>query len=374
MGVESDLVLHPVYARKAERLTAKARKYGVTQRIRCCPKPRLKAKGNSSSRQKRHLEILWEERALSHSEDCSRKSRQMISVFRNDPGSVTLEAIPFEISRCCTSCNVANRQNSRQSLPTKAEYQRFAQQFVDLIVDPKRPWLVRYVVTGGLDRIPTDEEIDSGDFALRVLNRLRRLEQEGTEIIETSLYEALSDGDREFLVPYTRKWAEVAGFSREELRMLLKMGKSSSLKQSFKELNSKFAFRSGGKTKITHSQLGKIVNRAEQLRPAIEKVLKELSSQTSHTLEEILSYYRQDFPEACDFLTLHIQRLRQAFNNNRVVNRATTRISARARALADAMAGTDYDLAFSTSIDKVRAARRLARSQGPPENSPKISD
>ena len=255
-----------------------------------------------------------------------------------------------------------------------AEYQRFAEQFVDLIVDPKRPWLVRYIVTGGLDRIPTDEEIDSGDFALRVLNRIRRLEQEGTEIIEASLYEALSDGDKDFLVPYTRKWAKKAGFSREELRMLLKMGKSSSLRQSFKKLNSKFAFRSGGKTKIPHSQLGKILSRAEQLRPAIEKILQEQFSDTSHTLEEILGYCRKDFPEACDFLTLHIQRFRQAFNHNRVVSRAKTRISARAGVLADAMAGTDYGLAFSTSIEKVGEARRATRRQGPPLDSPQISD
>jgi hypothetical protein len=267
-------------------------------------------------------------------------------------------------------CPIVGEHPSR---PRNSEYQHFAEQFVELIVDPKRPWLVRYIVTGGLNRIPTDEEIDSGDFALRVLNYMRRLEREGTEIIEASLYKALNDGDREFLVPYTRKWAEETGFSREELRMLLKMGESSSLRQSFKELNSTFAFRSGGKTKITRSQLGKIVNKAEQLRPAIEKILQEQSSDTSHTLEEILGYCRKDFPEACDFLTLHIQLFRQACNHNRVVSRATTRIPARARVLADAMAGTDYGLAFSTSIEKVGEARRAARRQAPLD-SPPISD
>ena len=49
-----------------------------------------------------------------------------------------------------------------------AEYQTFAEQFVDLLVDPKQRWFVRYIVMGGLDHIPTDGEIDSGDFALRV--------------------------------------------------------------------------------------------------------------------------------------------------------------------------------------------------------------
>jgi hypothetical protein len=266
------------------------------------------------------------------------------------------------------------RQSTRSKKPSDAEYQRFAEQFVDFILDPKRPWLVRYIVAGGLNDIPTDEEMDSGDFSLRVLNRIDRLDKEGTEIIEASLYHALNERDKEFLIPYTRRWAHEAGFSREELKQLLKMGNSSSLKRSFKELNSKFAFRSGGQTKITRSQFEKILNRAEQLRPAIKKISDELSSNTSHTLEEILAYCRKDHSEACDFLALHIRDFRQAFNDEYVLKRATKRPSARARALADAMAGMDYGLAFSTSIQKVGEARRLARSQNFRPNLPTIND
>jgi hypothetical protein len=265
--------------------------------------------------------------------------------------------------------------SQRPSRPGKkvseAKYQSFAEQFVELLLDPKRSWFVRYIVTGGFDHIPTDQEIDSADFALRVLNYLERGE---TEMIEESLYEALSAGDREMLLPYTKRGAQEAAFSREDLRLLLKMGNSSALKNSFKRLNSKFDFRSGGKTKITLAQYEKILKRAEQLRPAIEKTLHELASNTSHTLAEILEYCRKDHPGACDFLSLHFQLLQQAFNDKRVVKRATKRISARARALADAMAGTDYELAFSTSIEKVGEARRIARRQKPLSNSPQISD
>jgi hypothetical protein len=152
--------------------------------------------------------------------------------------------------------------------------------------------------------------------------------------------------------------------------MLLKMGKSSSLKQSFKMLNSRFSFRSGGRTKITRSHFEKLLERANQLRPAIEKILRERSSNTSHTLQEILDYCRKDHPEGCDFLSRHIERFQQAFKDKRVVNRATKRISAKAGALADAMAGTDYELAFSTSIEKVREARRVASTEKPSSDSP----
>jgi|SRR5579859_1275557 len=268
---------------------------------------------------------------------------------------------------------MVRRSKAHSTKLSVTEYQRFAERFVDLIVDPKRPWLVRYIVTGGLDHVPTDEEIDSGDFALHVLKRIERLEREGTEIIESPLFEALNSRDRKLLVVYTKKWAQEACFSREDLRVLLKMGSSSSLKQSFKKLNSKFGFRSGGKTKITTDELDNLLKRAEQLRPAVDKILKERSS-TSHTLEEILKYCRKDYPEACNFLSLHIQLFRQAFNDKSVLRRATKRISARAGVLADAMAGTDYGLAFSTSIEKVGEARRVARRQGPPLDSPQIAD
>jgi hypothetical protein len=269
-----------------------------------------------------------------------------------------------------TSSAVAKDRPKSRSAPRESEYLRFAEQFVDLLVDRKRSWFVRYIVTGGLDRFPTNEEIDSGDFALRVLKHLKRLE---TELIEVSLYEALKTGDREMLVPYTKQWATEAAFSREDLRMLLKMGNSSTLQGSYKRLNSEFDFRPGGKIKISPAQYDKLLKRAEQLRPAIEKILRELSS-TTHTLEKILDYCRKDRPAACNFLSLHLQRFQQALNDKRVMNRATKRIVARAGVLADAMAGTEYRLAFSTSIEKVGEARRAARRQGPPSNSPQISD
>jgi hypothetical protein len=265
---------------------------------------------------------------------------------------------------------VGKRQSNLRSKLSDAEYQRFAEQFVDLLVDQKQSWLVHYIMTGGLDHVPTEQEIESGDFALRVLDRLRNSD---IELIEISLWEALTTGDRAMLVPYTKQWAMGAAFTREEMRLLLNMG-SSSLQRSFSQLKSTFKFRVGGTRKLAPGQYSRILERAEQLRPAIERILGELSSGTSHTLEEILEYCRKDHHGACDFLSRHLQRFKQAFNDKRVMNRATTRKSARARALADAMAGTDYQLAFSTSIEKVGELRRAARRQNSSSNSPQISD
>lgn len=266
---------------------------------------------------------------------------------------------------------MAKRQSATRSNVSDAEYQCFANQFVDLLVDLKQGWLVHYIVTGGLDHIPTDQEIDSGKFALHVLNRI---EDGETELIEVQLYEALTIGDRSFLVPYTKKWSTEAVLSPDEMRRLLKMGKSASLQHSFKQLKSVFKFRVGGKIKLPRGQRDRILKIAEQLRPAIEKILAELDSDTAHSLPEILEFHRKKYRDACDFLLVHLARFQRAFKDKRVMNRATKRPSARARALADAMAGTDYGLAFSTSIEKVREARRIAGRAKPPLNSPQITD
>lgn len=252
-----------------------------------------------------------------------------------------------------------------------AVYQRFAEQFVDLVVDPKQEWMVPYILTGGLDHIPTDEEIESGEFALGVLNRLERGE---TELVEASLYEALTTRDRDVLVPYTTQWAIGATLTNEEMKMFLKIGNSSFLRKSFKQLSSKFKFHRGAKPKLATGHYHKALKRAEQLRPAIEKLLTELASPTTHTLPEILKYCQKDHREACKFLLRHLRRLQLALNDKRVMNRARKRISARDRALANAMAGTDHKLAFSTSIERVREARRRARQQESLGDSLQISD
>lgn len=240
-----------------------------------------------------------------------------------------------------------------------AGYQRFAEQFVDLVVDPKQAWLVEFIAKGGLNYIPKEEEFESGKFALTVLNWLGRQE---TELVQVEILEALTTGDREFLLPHTKQWAMDANLTVEQMRMYLKMAKSSSLRQSYKKLNSRFKFHRGATPKLASSQYPKVLERAEQLRPAIEKVLIELASPTAHTLPEILAYCQSDYPAACEFLLRHLQRFQQAFNDKRVRARATKRISAKARVLADAMAGADH-LAPSTSIERVGEARRRARRQ-----------
>lgn len=146
---------------------------------------------------------------------------------------------------------MVRRQELKPKQSSGAEYQQFAERFVDLLVDPKQGWFVYYLMTGGLDHVPTEEEIESGKFALNVLNRIARGE---TQLIEVPLYEALDSGDREFLLPYTKRWAENAAFSTSEMRLYLKIGRSAALLHSFKRLKSTLGLRVGGKTKLPAGQ------------------------------------------------------------------------------------------------------------------------
>ena len=100
------------------------------------------------------------------------------------------------------------------------------------------------------------------------------------------------------------------------------------------------------------------MEKADLLRPAVTALLTQLQ-QTKHSVSEILEYLRKDHPEASEFLLGHVNRLQLALNDPKVLRRAQKRISARARVLADAMAGTDFGLTFSTSMERVREARRL---------------
>ncbi len=54
---------------------------------------------------------------------------------------------------------MAKQQAKSKSNVSDAEYERFAKQFVELIVDPKQEWLVAYILNGGLNRIPHGRRI-----------------------------------------------------------------------------------------------------------------------------------------------------------------------------------------------------------------------
>lgn len=81
---------------------------------------------------------------------------------------------------------------------------------------------------------------------------------------------------------------------------------------------------------------------------------------TSRTLSETLRYLEKDHPQACDFLQRHAARVQQALGDPKLLQRAKKQLSGSARVLAEALAGSDHQLTFSTSRELVRQARHPA--------------
>jgi hypothetical protein len=241
--------------------------------------------------------------------------------------------------------------------PSKDEYRRFAERFVDGILDPKQPWIIQYLLVGGLDHTPTWEELQSGTFAFKVQRALRS----DSFPTEEWLAEALNNRDRDPLVAHILRRCATRKFNEDEMSRILASVNPTVLRASQKKLGKNFTFYSGAKAKIPVSQYPHLIKTAEVLKPAILSFLK--LPRTTRTLSERLHYLTKDHPKACRFLTVHIDRFKEALDSSVLLQRAKKSIGGRARVLAEALAGSDYKLKFSTSRERLRKARLLAQNK-----------
>jgi len=244
------------------------------------------------------------------------------------------------------------RTKPQRRLPaTQAEYQQFAEQFIDAVLDPVRPWLVEYLLKREFPPVPSEDDIASGRLAIKI--------HEAISLDTLSpwwLYEAIQQRDRETLVPWAKHEAMDRKLTKDEIRRQLDSTKSETLKRSLKGFRATFRFRRGPKPQINRDDYVILLTTAEFLRPAVSKLLAERES-TTRTLREILTYLQKDHPEACTFLMHHELTLETCLADPKLLARARHRPAARARVIANAMAGCEYGLAFSTSIERVREAK-----------------
>jgi hypothetical protein len=142
--------------------------------------------------------------------------------------------------------SVAKHESKARLNASDTECQRFAEQFADMILDPKRPWLIQYLLVKGFETVPTWDELESDEFALTILNKL----QDEPWLWETWFYEALQIRDRGKLVPYFKKLAIDTGLNKDHFERLLAVGKSSVIRQSLKKLGKRFSFHPRPKAKL----------------------------------------------------------------------------------------------------------------------------
>jgi hypothetical protein len=163
------------------------------------------------------------------------------------------------------------------------EYHHFAEQFTDMILDRRKPWVFQHFLYGGFQNVPTREELNSGQLALQVLHA----RNEGGVLWETWVTDALIREDRQRLVPYFKKHAQRKRLTKDELARLLEVGKSSVLRKSFKELARPFSSHRGPKPKLPTGKYAEALETAELLKPAILKFLE--IPKTSHTCPRLCS-------------------------------------------------------------------------------------
>lgn len=209
----------------------------------------------------------------------------------------------------------------------------------------------------GFADIPSKEEIDSGKFALDVLRCLER--EPG--LVEASVVKALTKRDRNALAAWILRHTIRCRLTTDQMALLLDCASSTTLRKSFKALRKTINSEPGAKPKISLEQYPELLETAERLRPALLKFLA--IPKTSRTLGETLSYLKKDHRRACEFLSRHIVHFQRALDDPKLRNRAKKSIKGRARVLAEAMAGSDYQLTFSTSREFLRKARLLSENK-----------
>jgi hypothetical protein len=231
---------------------------------------------------------------------------------------------------------------------TEAECKELAENFADMILDPSTPW-VRTSILTGLQLPETSKEVarrsgfPAGIFdspACKVFaDALERMDR--NRLGEILMSELLRD-------PPTKEQAEG----------ILKLGDPSLMRGALREAERMFQGKRGRKPKIAKRDYPKLAERASTLRPIILKLLAAIRSDSRSSIRDLLESWKAECPEACTFLLHHLGRLELALKDQRLRARASG-LEARAGVLAEALAGADYKLRFSTSIERTREGRRM---------------
>lgn len=235
-----------------------------------------------------------------------------------------------------------------QSKLTAAECDQLAEILVDTILDPSTPWL-RKSMLAGLQYPQLAREL-TGALGFPLSGRVTAK--------ATDLSDALEKTDRKKLLDLFQAGLRRDPPTREQAQKLMNLDVPMVFRHALQKTARMFPAKRGRKPKIRKRDYPKIADWAEKLVPVCQKVLEGLESKSRHTIAEILEFEKADHSEACTFLLHHLGRFEKLLEDQKLLNQVAT-IDARARLIADAMAGADYELSFRTSIQRAREGRRL---------------
>jgi hypothetical protein len=241
---------------------------------------------------------------------------------------------------------------SGNEVPTTREpyYRQFAQRFVDLMLHPDHPWLLHYFLVGGFS-YPLES---SKDLALDIIDSTKR-----DFLAPKEKADAVLDRDREKMISLVNRDMEESKPDKKMLEKTFEALRPSALRRSIREAESIFKLHRGPNPKIPIHKYPELALWSARLTPVLEKLLRELESGSGRPISDYLEFWRKEHSEACDFLLRYLARLQQALGDAGLAKRGT-KIKSRARVLADALAGSEYELTFRTSLERVRSARKLS--------------
>ena len=235
---------------------------------------------------------------------------------------------------------------------SKTYYSQFAKQFVDLMLNPDNPWLLHYYLVGGFSY-----PIRIKDLALDIIDAARR-----DYLAPREKADAVSNKDREKLIGLVLRDLEELQPGIRHLPKVLVALKSSALRKSIREHERLFTLRRGPTPKIPLHKYPELALWSDLLTPVIEKILRELPSGSNRPITDFLEFWAKEHREACAFLLRHLARFQQALEDPGLLKRGK-KIKSRSRVLADALAGSEYDLTFRTSLERVRSARNRSKGE-----------
>ena len=230
---------------------------------------------------------------------------------------------------------------------TKTECEGLAEDFVDRLLDPFAPWFRQYLLAYAPYSKASKPLFQALGFASDLIGSR----------FEKGFCDALEEMDRPRMVALLTKQFIKDPIPKEQASAIFQMFEPSLWKQALRNSGSMFQIKRGAKPKIPRRDYAKLAAWGDKLVPVIGKLLGELESGTRHSPESLLEFWKKDYPQACIFLLHHLSRFRLALKDQGLRKRAQG-IVARSRVLADALAGSDYKLRFSTSVQRASEGRR----------------
>jgi hypothetical protein len=238
----------------------------------------------------------------------------------------------------------------------EAECVRLAEQFTDLLFDPKRPGARESFLTGLEQELRNPGQLTALTKKMRAKFQFPRLEFDRATIVK--IRDAVKRRKRNGTLTFFTNEFRKDPPTEQHAKALLGMGDPQVWRKALLGAADKFKGKPGPAPRVTPSEYFELAKNADRLRPVLEQFLR-IQGVSKHSTNQALEFLENDrgHGEACAFLQRHVQELDSALENQNLRKRGR-RTASRAGVLADALAGADKKFSFRTSMEYVRLGRR----------------